>query len=533
MQIPLKALACRNQVVSLAALVTATEPVAEARLVVGDLVGEGHSIPSANALVRLIGAVQTPEVGLVSDPLYEVEDFAIDRSAALYITLNVPKETPAGIYRGKVSLLVDGEEVAENGIEVEVANVLLPDAHDWSFFLSVWMNPGRVASWHGVGLWSDEHFELLRPYVADLAAHGQKTVVAPICYQPWGMQTRDPYPNAVIWRKRGGCYEFDFSIFDRYIAMHEEAGIDRSIHCYSVVQGPGATDQSVIDYLDVDTGKQEQIVTRVGEPEYVEAWGAFLKALTAHLTKKGWLEKTYLAFDEKTDDVMAKLLAFLDAHAPDFRLSLAGNTRPDLSGRLADLSVNVPFDERGITETAPPERTAMGVAELLQPDNVCAVTKRCPDRSITTFYVCCGPPFPNTFLKSPLVESRMIAFAALQGGYDGFLRWAYNDWPDDPFLHPEWTPPVGSLWPSGDTFFVYPGEKGPVSSLRWEQLREGIYDFELALLASASIQSSEEMVDYEQAVTLACRNPNGATKSIGDIEIARRLMIPIAEHMGG
>lgn len=71
----------------------------------------------------------------------------------------------------------------------------------------------------------------------------------------------------------------------------------------------------------------------------------------------------------------------------------------------------------------------------------------------------------------------MLPFLAAQGGYDGFLRWSYNDWTDDPFTSPEW-----STWPTGDIFFVYPGDKGPVSSLRWEQLREGIYDYELAML---------------------------------------------------
>ncbi len=120
----------------------------------------------------------------------------------------------------------------------------------------------------------------------------------------------------------------------------------------------------------------------------------------------------------------------------------------------------------------------------------------------------------------------MLPWLALQGGFDGFLRWSYNDWPDDPYQHPEF----GS-WPTGDVFLVYPGEHGPVSSLRWEQLREGIQDYTLAMIASANIRNPEEMVDYEQALRLACRCPDGRSKSVGDIEIARRLLIPIAEHL--
>lgn len=104
-----------------------------------------------------------------------------------------------------------------------------------------------------------------------------------------------------------------------------------------------------------------------------------------------------------------------------------------------------------------------------------------------------------------------------------FLRWSYNDWGDDPYLHPEYTP-----WPTGDVHFVYPGHKGPVSSLRWEQLREGIQDYELAMLAASKITGSEDMVDYEQAISLACRTPDGRQKAVGDIELARRLLMPIA-----
>ena len=173
----------------------------------------------------------------------------------------------------------------------------------------------------------------------------------------------------------------------------------------------------------------------------------------------------------------------------------------------------------------PAERASVGVTQLLEPFEKCASIGGCQDNMITTFYVCCGPAFPNTFVHSPLVESRMLPFMALQGGYEGFLRWSYNDWPDNPYEHPEWEP-----WPTGDTFLVYPGDKGPVSSLRWEQLREGIQDYELAMIASANIQTPDEMVDYEQAISLACRNPDGREKSIGDIEIARRLLIPIAQH---
>lgn len=521
---PLKALACRNSIVSLAMLVR-SEGNLHARLVFSDLTAGSASIPGDALSVKLVGAIPTPEAGPVMEALTDVDVFTAYGTAAFYITARIPKGIPAGIYRGTVTVMVGDEEAASNEIEIEVADVDLPDTHDWSFFLNVWANPATVARWHGVEIWSDEHFARMRPYIEDLASHGQKTAVVPICYQPWGTQTRDPFPNAVIWKRRGEEYEFDFSIFDRYVEMHIACGIDQAIHCYSVVQGPGSGRQSMIEYIDVETGEIKQIQTEIGDAEWCEAWKAFFKAFREHLAAKGWLEKTYIAFDEKPDDVMTPVMEMLAEYAPDFKIALAANTRSEEFAQIQDLCLSGVFDDKGIAELAPAERKTMGMAELLDPGNASSKTECSSDKLITTFYVCCGPAFPNTFIYSPLVESRMLAWLAAQGGYDGFLRWSYNDWSADPYLHPEYAP-----FPTGDCNFIYPGSNGPVSSLRWEQLREGIQDYELALIAASKMNGSEDMVDFEQAMSLACRNPNGREKAVGDIELARRLLIPIAER---
>jgi len=528
LDIPLRALACRNQTTSVMALVIADEPTASVKVNISDLASDRDRIPADAISVHLVGAVPTPEAGPICDPIYEVEEFSINKSATLYIRIDVPSDIGPGIYRGEMALVVGSDDVVHRVLEVEVANVDLPDVHDWDFFLNVWMNPGAVARWYGLELWSEDHFRALRPYVADLAAHGQKTVVAPICYQPWGTQTRDPYPNLIRWMKRGDTFEFDFSNFDRYVKLHAECGIDRAIHCYSIVQGPGDSDKSIIEYTDAHTGEHVLLETTVGDNQYVEAWSRFFQAFSRHLAEKEWLDKVYIGFDEKPDAVMDRLLAFIREYAPDFKTSLAGNTREENYIALDDLSLHVAFDDHGIAQTCPPERTALGVAQLLDPKQSCIFRRDCRPNTITTYYVCCGPAFPNTFIHSPLVESRMLGWLALQGGFDGFLRWSYNDWPDDPYQHPEF-----GRWPTGDTFFVYPGDQGPVSSLRWEQLREGIADYMLAMIASANIRNSEEIVDYQQAISLACRNPDGRSKSVGDIEIARRLLIPIAERGNG
>lgn len=58
----------------------------------------------------------------------------------------------------------------------------------------------------------------------------------------------------------------------------------------------------------------------------------------------------------------------------------------------------------------------------------------------------------------------------LQPNMDGFLRWAYKSWPQTPLADSRFT-----AWPAGDTYQFYPG---PLSSIRFEKLMEGIQDFE-------------------------------------------------------
>ena len=61
-------------------------------------------------------------------------------------------------------------------------------------------------------------------------------------------------------------------------------------------------------------------------------------------------------------------------------------------------------------------------------------------------------------------------------GFDGFLRWNYTVWPEDPRREIRF-----SRFEAGDTNFVYPAYNGDVLlSLRYKNLRRGIMDFELA-----------------------------------------------------
>ena len=93
---------------------------------------------------------------------------------------------------------------------------------------------------------------------------------------------------------------------------------------------------------------------------------------------------------------------------------------------------------------------------------------------VTTTYICCGPPRPNTFTFSPYSEQQWLGLYAAAQGFDGMLRWAAFNWPRDPLFDTSFNPHHGS-WAPGDTFLIYPG---PRLSVRFENLRDSIENFE-------------------------------------------------------
>ncbi|MBT7624287.1 MAG: DUF4091 domain-containing protein, partial [Flavobacteriaceae bacterium] len=66
----------------------------------------------------------------------------------------------------------------------------------------------------------------------------------------------------------------------------------------------------------------------------------------------------------------------------------------------------------------------------------------------------------------------------------GYLHWGLNQYKADPFKqsvvkHPSPIASPTNYLPAGDTHIIYPGEDGPLSSLRFEAHRKGIEDYEL------------------------------------------------------
>ena len=89
----------------------------------------------------------------------------------------------------------------------------------------------------------------------------------------------------------------------------------------------------------------------------------------------------------------------------------------------------------------------------------------------------------------------------------GFLQWGFNFWYSqyslDQKLDPFRVTDAGQAFQGGDAFMVYPGEDGPLDSLKYEVFMEGLQDMRaLRLLEdktgrAATVALLEDGLDYQ------------------------------------
>jgi len=343
---------------------------------------------------------------------------------------------------------------------VTVQNLTLPHPHEWEFRLDLWQNPWVIARYNHVEPWSSEHKLLLRNHLQAYADAGGKFITTYAVHSPWADNSYMIEDTMIEWIKTAeDSWMFDYSIFDQYVELAMEVGIDKAITLYTPLPWGNR-----FRYLD---GRSGQYIYEKWAPDsdrYRALWKIFMDDLKAHLIGKGWFEKSYLGINENPIELTLMAVKMIREHSPDWKITYAGNWHAELSSLIDDYSVVI-NSQPSAQEMR--ERTAKGLT--------------------TTFYVCCNPPQPNNFVFSPPAEGRFLGLYAAAFGYDGFLRWAYDAWPADPIRDARHV-----LWPAGDCFLVYPGGN---SCIRFEKLREGIADYEkINILRKAASLSADQNV---------------------------------------
>ena len=446
----------------------------------------GAFVPKSAVTLRRIGTVNvtvpTDQIGLAAewpDPLLPMTSPwtpVPQKNNVLWCTVNVPPEAAPGDYRGSVLI-----QYATGNLSVPV------NLHVWGFAL-----PRETSLRSGFGLQPDplRTYQNLKSdsamagvwdlYMQDFSSH-RLSPFSPMALGPVHMSVTSG-PALVL--------ALDFNDFDK--AAHR--CLDVLGFNSFVIDVPGLGGGRFPTY---DRGSLAGYAA--GTPEYETLMRQYGQQLQDHLQKMGWLSKAYVYwYDEpRIEDYpfVAQGMELLRRSAPKLKRMLTAPVASALEGHV-DLWCPV------TSEFVPKE----------------ALRRQARGEEVW-WYICTSPkaPFVGEFIDHPAIEPRMWLWQTWKYGVQGILIWNTDWWtspsqfadsPQNPWEDPmSYSYPAPGPWGNGDGRFFYPPNgpnddpttehtSGPVDSLRWEILGEGVQDWEYFNLLAGLVRKAESRGDH-------------------------------------
>ncbi|HQK91994.1 MAG TPA: DUF4091 domain-containing protein [Armatimonadota bacterium] len=460
----------RGEYESAQLVVRSDQPIANLRVELSELTGPEGAIPADALAAHFVGFVPieantyaTPREELVApapcelpDPLLPDAEIAVGagRCQPVWLTLRIPDEAASGVYAGTVRLLADGGEI-EVPVEATVWPFAVPSERHLQF--TNWLSADRIAEHHGVTLWSEEFWAVFDRYAQAMGEHRQTMAWAPLSW-------------IAVTEEADGAYVCDFSRFDRWVQTCERHGVAGHIEIQQV--GGFEKDWSSTTIVLSDVWVTERATGRAKAVPGQVALPRLLPLVEAHLRERGWLDRTLIHIADEPSQhntrSWSEVADYVHEQAPGIR-RIDAIEGPYFAGHL---EVMVP--------------------KLNHLRHWWPIYARARDEGAELwFYTCCHPTglYPNRFLDYSLLKTRILHWYNWRFGLAGYLHWGLNWWTADPFRQV-----TSNGLPPGDCFIIYPGPDGPLSSIRWEALRDGIEDYEyLWVLRDATSRALERI----------------------------------------
>ncbi|MCL5283818.1 MAG: DUF4091 domain-containing protein [Armatimonadetes bacterium] len=451
-------------------------PLTLTGLRVSDLIFRHHRIAASQISVKRVAYVQVTVptdsscvTGKYPDPLPPLVTplkLPADRNQPFWITVHTEAGQPAGIYRGNIRLQTsDGSAVIP--LKVKVYAFSLPKRFHLRSGLGV--DAGAINQYFH--LKTDAEKRLVWKKTMDNFARHR---ISPYNFAPYD-------PISLTFTGSGEQIKpvLHFSAFDQQAHIYlDEMRFNGFV---LPIEGMGGG-----RYPDYTPGTLDGF--KQGTPEYERLFREYLSALQQHLKQKGWLSKAYVYwFDEPSPQdfpFVIKGMQQIHRAAPLIKRLLTKQPAGALPGNVDIWCALTPY-----------WTPQLAVKEKKSGDEV-------------WWYICTGPkaPYLGEFIDHPGVQLRLWPWQSWQYGVQGILIWDTTYW-NSPALYPPpkvpnpWKDPESYVygnyqpngyvgrWGNGDGRFLYPPDQdpnqpskpilmGPISSTRWENLRDGMEDYE-------------------------------------------------------
>ena len=401
------------------------------------------------------------EPGLFPDVLFPIENNRVlikrQNYYALWITVDLPKDTDAGDYEIKIKLKKDGKTISENIFGLHVINAVLPEQR---LIYTQWFHSDSIANYYKIPVFCEKFWALVESFIKAAVHTGVNMLLTPVFTPPLDTEIGGERLTVqlVDVKLENGKYSFGFDRFIRWVRLTQKCGIKyfEISHLFSQ-WGAKYTPKIVAEV----NGRQKRIFgweTSADSIEYAEFLSAFIPQLIKVIRSLGIEKSTFFHIsDEPNEDQIESYSMAKRTVAPlleDFPIIDA----------LSDYS----FYESGIINNPIPCTN----------DIESFIEKGFPH---PWTYYCCGQggKLSNRFFGMPLSTTRIIGFQLFKYGIEGFLQWGFNFYNSqyslrsiDPFAVTD----ADSAFPSGDSFTVYPGKSGAIESVLSEVFFQALQD---------------------------------------------------------
>ena len=400
------------------------------------------------------------QAGLYPDPIYPGNwvHAVSGQWNSFWVTVKT-KNLNAGKYEIPLHIVHEYKTAA-----TEIFTIDLLDAPIGSPVLkhTEWFYLDCIADFHKVTMLSDEHFEIIGNYLDNYVEHGMNMILTPLYSPALEMNVNGDRPTVqlVKIKKNRGIYSYDFTLLDRFMSMCLAKGIQyfEMTHLFS----QWGAEYAPKIYAEVD-GVETKIFgwhTPADSDDYKGFLTSFLGALHLFLKEKGLENICYFHISDEPN--MSNIEQYTAAR------DIIKNTGWDVP--VLDALSDYEFYERGLVDI--PVASTEHITKFID-NNV---------KNLWAYYCCCEykDGLSNRFMNMPGLRTRIIGLQLYRAGVKGFLHWGYNHWYGHKCLNMDINPYTNTDadrgFPSGDAFLVYPGKKGPVSSLRLKLLQQAFQD---------------------------------------------------------
>ncbi len=402
---------------------------------------------------------------------------------SFWVTVNEEeKSLPTGTYEIEIMVKV-GKNAREFGTCKFTLHVLDAELPKTDLIYTNWFHYDCIAYQHKVEMFSKEFYEVFNEYLDSAISHGMNMLYTPLFTPPLDTKVGAERATAqlVDVTVRDGVYSFGFDKLLYFMKNAKAHGIEYFELSHLATQWGAYYCPKIV--ADVD-GQRKKIFgweqSSVGA-EYTAFLHSFLAQLAKFMEQNGFthLVRFHIS-DEPCLDDLERFSSLHNIILQYFPKAI-----------IMDALHNLDFWEKGIVNC--PVVATQHTEPFLEKG------------TLEWVYYCSWQRhsyLSNRFFNMPSQRNRILGLQLYRNGVRGFLHWGFNfynsvlsQYPINPYL----TTDAGGGFESGDSFIVYPTEKGVLETLRHEVLYDGFNDYR-------AMKLYESLVGKERAIALLEEN---------------------------